>query len=97
MSSIGMSVYMLLQSLITILVLAKSPFLPQETMVENGIGLNPLLQDPWMAVHPPIIFLGYAMLAIPLAYSAGALFKSPASADWLEPEAALLAASAAIA
>ena len=85
MSSIGMSVYMLLQSLITILVLAKSPFLPQETMVENGIGLNPLLQDPWMAVHPPIIFLGYAMLAIPLAYSAGALFKSPASVDWLEP------------
>jgi len=85
MSSAGMGVYLLLQSLITILVLAKSPFLPQETVVENGIGLNPLLQDPWMAIHPPIIFLGYAMLAIPLAYSAGALFQSPSSADWMEP------------
>lgn len=85
MNSAGMSVYMLLQSLLAILVLAKSPFFPQETTVENGIGLNPLLQDPWMAVHPPVIFLGYAMLAIPLAYSAGALLKSPAAADWLEP------------
>ncbi|MBR6710772.1 MAG: cytochrome c biogenesis protein CcsA, partial [Selenomonadaceae bacterium] len=85
MNSAGMSVYMLLQSLLAILVLAKSPFFPQETTVENGIGLNPLLQDPWMAVHPPVIFLGYAMLAIPLSYSAGALLKSPAAADWLEP------------
>ena len=81
----GMSAYMLIQSMITILVLAKSPFLPQEPVVENGIGLNPLLQDPWMAVHPPIIFLGYAMLAIPLAYSVGALLQAPASKDWLEP------------
>ncbi len=81
----GMSTYMLIQSLITILVLAKSPFLPQETVVENGIGLNPLLQDPWMAIHPPIIFLGYAMLAIPLSYSVGALLQAPASKDWLEP------------
>lgn len=84
-TSFGMSAYMLIQSLITILVLAKSPFLPQETAVENGIGLNPLLQDPWMAIHPPIIFLGYAMLAIPLAYSVGALLQTPSSKDWLEP------------
>ncbi len=85
MDPAGRSIYMLLQSLITILVLSKSPFMPQETIVENGIGLNPLLQDPWMAVHPPVIFLGYAMLAIPLAYSAGALLRRPASGDWLEP------------
>lgn len=84
-SSASMGIYMLLQSLISILVLGKSPFAVQDVVLENGVGLNPLLQDPWMAVHPPIIFIGYAMLAIPLAYSAGTLLKAPASKDWLEP------------
>ena len=84
-ASAGMSAYLLIQSLLTILVLAKSPFFPQEIPVENGIGLNPLLQDPWMAIHPPIIFLGYALLAVPLAYSVGALLQAPDSREWLKP------------
>ncbi|MBQ4212075.1 MAG: cytochrome c biogenesis protein CcsA, partial [Selenomonas sp.] len=69
----GMAVYMALQALLTVLVLAKSPFVPNTNVVENGIGLNPLLQDPWMAVHPPIIFVGYALLAVPFVYGAAAL------------------------
>ncbi len=85
MDSAAMGIYMLLQSVIAILVLGKSPFALQEAAVEDGMGLNPLLQDPWMAVHPPIIFLGYAMLAIPLAYSAGALLRRKGDADWMEP------------
>ena len=84
LSAVGMCVYMVLQTLLTILVLAKSPFLPQEVAVENGVGLNPLLQDPWMAVHPPIIFLGYALLAVPFACSAAALIEGQMVKDWLE-------------
>ncbi|SFH89332.1 cytochrome c-type biogenesis protein CcmF [Selenomonas ruminantium] len=84
LSAVGMCVYMVLQTLLTILVLAKSPFLPQEVAVENGVGLNPLLQDPWMAVHPPIIFLGYALLAVPFACSAAALIEGQMAKDWLE-------------
>ncbi|MBQ1915502.1 MAG: cytochrome c biogenesis protein CcsA [Selenomonadaceae bacterium] len=79
----GMAVYMGLQSLLAVLVLAKSPFVPNEVTVQNGVGLNPLLQDPWMAVHPPIIFLGYALLAVPLAYSAGALLVGQKAQEWL--------------
>ena len=80
----GLSVYLGLQALLTILVLAKSPFVLQETAVQNGAGLNPLLQDPWMAIHPPIIFAGYALLAVPLAYAAGALLTGQTAREWLD-------------
>lgn len=79
-----MTVYAFLQSMLTILVLTKSPFAPSEVIPFDGAGLNPLLQDFWMAIHPPIIFLGYALLAIPFSMSIGALLKNPSSRAWLE-------------
>lgn len=80
---VGLAVYMALQALLTVLVMAKSPFVPNPNVVENGIGLNPLLQDPWMAVHPPIIFVGYALLAVPFVYGAAALITGQQAKDWL--------------
>lgn len=65
--------------------LAKSPFVVSVTAVQDGVGLNPLLQDPWMAVHPPVIFIGYALLAVPFAYAMGALLKDEDQKSWLEP------------
>lgn len=82
-SSQSLAVYMLLQAAVAVMVLTKSPFDAAEVAAADGVGLNPLLQDPWMAVHPPIIFFGYALLAVPFALSIGALAKNPASADWL--------------
>ncbi|MBQ1875493.1 MAG: cytochrome c biogenesis protein CcsA [Selenomonas sp.] len=81
----GMALYLALQSALVVLVLAKSPFAPAAQAVTNGQGLNPLLQDPWMAVHPPIIFVGYALLAVPLVYALCALLKGEQSLDWLKP------------
>jgi len=40
----------------------------------DGQGLNPLLQNPWMVIHPPIMFIGYASLAIPFAFAMAALW-----------------------
>ena len=40
----------------------------------DGQGLNPLLQNPWMVIHPPIMFIGYASLAIPFAFALAALW-----------------------
>jgi cytochrome c-type biogenesis protein CcmF len=40
----------------------------------DGQGLNPLLQNPWMVVHPPVMFIGYASLAIPFAFALAALW-----------------------
>ncbi len=40
----------------------------------DGNGLNPLLQNPWMVIHPPVMFLGYACLAVPFAFALAALW-----------------------
>ncbi len=40
---------------------------------ENGQGLNPLLQDFWMVIHPPVLFAGYALATVPYIYAMIAL------------------------
>lgn len=48
----------------------------------DGAGLNPLLQDPWMVAHPPVLFLGYAAATIPFAYAIAALLRNDFS-TWI--------------
>lgn len=68
--------YLLAQITLLVLLLKKSPFsLLPDVPVEGG-GLHPLLQDFWMVVHPPVVFLGYAALAVPFAYALAALVKN---------------------
>jgi cytochrome c-type biogenesis protein CcmF len=45
------------------------------TVQPDGMGLNALLQDPWMVVHPPALFVGYASAAVPFAYAIAALIR----------------------
>ena len=80
-----LAVYYFLQSMLTMLVLIKSPFELSDATPYDGFGLNPLLQDFWMAIHPPIIFLGYSLLAVPISMSVGTLLIDPKSTSWLEP------------
>ncbi len=83
-SAASLGIYFLLQAILTALVLTKSPFAENPAQVFEGVGLNPLLQDFWMAIHPPIIFVGYALLAVPFALSLGSLLAEAASRSWLE-------------
>jgi cytochrome c-type biogenesis protein CcmF len=64
-----MAVYSIVQAMLLIILLAKSPFMMLAEPQLDGAGLNPLLQDPWMVIHPPVVFLGYAGLAVPFAYA----------------------------
>jgi cytochrome c-type biogenesis protein CcmF len=41
----------------------------------DGVGLNPLLQDPWMVIHPPVMFIGFASLSVPFSFAIAALWK----------------------
>lgn len=50
---------------------------------EDGRGLNPLLQNYWMTIHPPILFLGFALSLIPFAFSAASLLNKNDS-QWLK-------------
>ncbi len=57
-------------------ILCKQPpfrFLAQ--VPPDGQGLNPLLQDPWMVIHPPVMFAGFASLSVPFAFAIGALWR----------------------
>jgi cytochrome c-type biogenesis protein CcmF len=45
------------------------------SLVKDGNGLNVLLQNYWMVIHPPILFLGFASTLIPFAYAFSALLK----------------------
>lgn len=68
-------IYFLLEAMLALLMLTKNPFLASGGQIPaDGMGMNPLLQDPWMAIHPPLIFFGYALLAVPYAASLGALW-----------------------
>jgi cytochrome c-type biogenesis protein CcmF len=50
----------------------------------GGRGLNPLLQDFWMTIHPPVLFLGYAALTVPFALAMAALARRDRD-GWVRP------------
>jgi cytochrome c-type biogenesis protein CcmF len=58
-----------------VLLMAKSPFRLLPDVPLDGNGLNPLLQDPYMVIHPPILFSGFAGLSIPFAFALAALWR----------------------
>ena len=45
------------------------------SFIKDGNGLNPLLQNYWMVIHPPVLFLGFSSTLIPFAYCIAALWK----------------------
>lgn len=50
-----------------ILLFLEKPFAPSPVTVDDGSGLNPLLQNFWMIAHPPLLFIGYSAFLIPFA------------------------------
>jgi len=51
---------------------------------KDGRGLNPLLQNYWMVIHPPTLFLGFAVTLVPFAYAIAGLWRNERSA-WMAP------------
>lgn len=49
----------------------------------NGRGLNPILQNYWINIHPPILFLGYALMTVPFVYALAALIQREYK-KWIE-------------
>lgn len=80
-NSYAMSVVSAFQAFLYILIIVKSPFETTASVPADGSGLNPLLQDPWMAIHPPILFVGYAATVFPFALVVSALARRKFS-EW---------------
>ncbi len=53
------------------------------TAVADGNGLNPLLQYPAMAIHPPMLYLGYVGFAVPFAFAVGSLITRQPGDGWI--------------
>jgi len=79
-AKIGSSPFVLLRNAIADPIFAINPdFIPQD-----GSGLNPLLQNYWMVIHPPTLFLGYASTLIPFAYVLAGLWMKDYK-NWIKP------------
>ncbi len=81
-----MGIFSLVLFFIAIILIFKSPFdYVWETFAEeklkvgfippNGRGLNPILQNYWINIHPPTLFTGYSLMTVPFVYALAALIK----------------------
>jgi len=50
----------------------------------DGQGLNDLLQNPWMTIHPPMLFVGFSSMVVPFAFAVAALWKRRYT-EWVRP------------
>ena len=75
------------QSLITFIfllfiLLSSNPFIVISPVPINGQGLNPLLQDPGLAFHPPNLYIGYVGLSIVFSFTIARFYKGSFDASW---------------
>ncbi len=56
---------------------------PQIASLPDGTGLNPLLQHPIMAIHPPMLYLGYVGFAVPFAFAIASLLTKQPGDGWI--------------
>ena len=63
-----------------------APFLQAnpDFVPSDGSGLNDLLKSPWMMIHPPVLFIGFAMMTIPYCFAMAALWKQQYH-KWIGP------------
>lgn len=65
----------IIQGFFLVILTKVSPFMLQAHTPPDGAGLNPLLQNFWMVIHPPILFLGYAAVSFPLVLGFAAMLR----------------------
>jgi cytochrome c-type biogenesis protein CcmF len=88
---IGSSPFSLLRNEMDWPILSRPDYL---TLIKDGTGLNTLLQNYWMVIHPPILFLGFASTIIPFGYAMAGFMRK--SHDWLKSAIPWASFSAAI-
>jgi cytochrome c-type biogenesis protein CcmF len=88
----SMAVYSLIPAFLSLLIAADSPFrylwnvqpgIPDGFVPADGLGLNPVLQNFWMIIHPPVLFLGFAILAVPFVLAVTSLWRRKYN-QWIE-------------
>ncbi|WP_443943828.1 cytochrome c biogenesis protein CcsA [Pedobacter sp. AW1-32] len=87
---IGSSPFILLRDAVDLKSMAPVVFANPENFkdylkfITDGRGLNPLLQNYWMVIHPPTLFLGFASMVVPFAYAIAGLWQRKYK-EWVKP------------
>src|SRR5437879_5081630 len=68
---------------IALMLIYATPFATTHPAPTEGAGLDPLLRFPTMVIHPPMLYSGYTLCTIPLAFGVGALLARRVDADWI--------------
>jgi cytochrome c-type biogenesis protein CcmF len=68
---------------ISLMIFYANPFATTRPAPVEGAGLDPLLRFPTMMIHPPMLYSGYTLCTIPLAFGMGALLARRVDAEWL--------------
>ncbi len=80
----ALSVLLLLSAFFAaLLVFAAKPFATTPIAPTDGVGLSPLLRYPTMMIHPPLLYSGYTLFAVPFAFGIGALAAGRLGGDWI--------------
>jgi cytochrome c-type biogenesis protein CcmF len=80
-SRVGSSPFILLRDAMAAPIFSRPDYL---TLVKDGNGLNPLLQNYWMVIHPPTLFLGFASMVVPFAFAVAGLWRRRFQ-EWIKP------------
>ena len=59
-----------------------NPFLRMDPPPPDGVDLNPILQDPALAIHPPILYTGYVGFAVAFAFACAAMLEGRMDQSW---------------
>jgi len=65
-------------------IFTSNPFLVNSILVNEGLGLNPVLQDPALAIHPPMLYLGYVGFSLVLSLSIAGSFLNKIDSKWVK-------------
>ena len=68
---------------VSLMIFYAPPFDTTSPAPAEGVGLDPLLRFPTMMIHPPMLYSGYTLCTIPLAFGLGALLARRVDAEWI--------------
>ncbi|MEN9369571.1 MAG: hypothetical protein RI952_436 [Bacteroidota bacterium] len=78
---VGSSPFILLRNALQAPIFQRADYL---SLIKDGNGLNPLLQNYWMVIHPPTLFLGFASMVVPFAFAIAGVWQKKYD-EWMKP------------
>ena len=77
------TVLFILSFFVFLIVFIENPFEVLSSAPKNGRGLNPILQNFYMAIHPLTLYLGYIALSIPFGFAIGSILSKDKTDSWI--------------